>query len=1446
MKSSAPSTSSKVTTPSTTPNKPCQSQKKNAPQIIDILDNQLEQLADELTRRRGASSANSTPTTPKKSLSMPTAAAAAAMAQAAAASSKESPVQRKFSPSSSMSSTSTASSRHISPKSSCSTATTPSVGKGMSHPFANMYHPRTAFPSVSTTADQLLMDSSDLLSRKSSSSSSGGGTNGTNSRKSSKESTNSGGGGGDDDTWQDPGQLLNAWLGELDSLRKGLECGSSSSRPLSPNAVDQLQFKSGRGGVGGGEPYRGIGHHRCTSPSLSMTSTSYTAATTTNGSCSRESSATPVHMRRMSTPRVESPRLDSYRYSLINLEDTLDNDLDAILGELCALESNFNTAAAVAADAVVNSSKPPTSGSVMTPPPPALPPSPASHNCLRKGAAPPPPVAAPSSSNQPEPEYITAEVVRQNKMAAAAAANSQNNNNIHVKSSSKSINAAAATTTKRTDSPDNDSAFCDNASTSNSGESGGGNDKANKVALTRLDGHMQLPVSAEEEEENGGGGESRSSKAEKIRIAIEKIKEASIKKIFIKVFGEDGSAKSLLVDERMSVSQVCRMLADKNHVKRDTNWALVELLPDLHMERAYEDHEQLVENLLMWKADSKNTLWFIKRPEVHDIFSRPEMYLLGETSSQIGLEMDERARAELVEEYFSSTGVGAPEVEGFLWLKAESKKSWKKFHFVLRTSGLYYAPKSSSSYSGGGLKGHKGHNTKDLVCLARFDVNQVYYGVKWQAKFKSPTRHCFAIKHPQIQAKNPKYIRYLAADTEQELNKWVTGIRVAKYGRTMYENYRAIVEEIAHEDIDRLASSRLSVTSQNGLPAVPAANVAANASPAVTSAANQAATATPAAANPTATVTDGGSGGSCHSHIEPARTPDSNENKSFDSAFQMSEEFAAAFKPAVTAATEQQLPSSSSRQQLQRKCGDAATASQQLMQLPLMKSSLTKNGRSESSGSLSEQSSSGGRSSVEHGFNCDSPEGGTIKKKPDKNGAASKKSNLVSSIKDTSDSNSRGGQSSGSGGGGGGAKPQKGVRFLDSYATIPPSPPSETEPDSVAQSQQLSSCSGGGLLPAEDMVYNNIDQILATNRSVLAKTSMDDMDHFRRRGDVPPPLQRRYSNESLASNPAMLHSGTLVHADVATPAEFKPSKVKAVAAAVAAATTASGATSNGTTDLPLSPQPDRPAPVLKPSVARKPSIDKTTFLARKQSALQNGNGTPTYEDTLKKCQSLTRNNSAPPAVAALPNTNITSSSSPNKDVIVKQNSCPLSSSVTSSLSSAAMTSSVSDGKRQLPGSSSGGGGSGQQSPALPPKPNLASLRNPSSNSAAAVKKVVHLPPSGQHQLRSNSANGRLAPSSALKSQHHQLNQAFLNDLHSAMASKLSTPPPAASSATNASSSQPTPPLNPFPNRFSSGSEYDNLQQTTATGSDVIKAPPLPPPAIPKRSNDPAHLQWNRS
>lgn len=51
-------------------------------------------------------------------------------------------------------------------------------------------------------------------------------------------------------------------------------------------------------------------------------------------------------------------------------------------------------------------------------------------------------------------------------------------------------------------------------------------------------------------------------------------------------------------------------------------------------ERMLEDHDNLVDNLLMWSRDSTNRLLFLERPDKFDTFLHPEDYLLVGASDQ--------------------------------------------------------------------------------------------------------------------------------------------------------------------------------------------------------------------------------------------------------------------------------------------------------------------------------------------------------------------------------------------------------------------------------------------------------------------------------------------------------------------------------------------------------------------------------------------------------------------------------------------------------------------------------------------------------------------------------------------------------------------------------------------------------------------------------------------
>ncbi|KAK8753664.1 hypothetical protein OTU49_001007 [Cherax quadricarinatus] len=588
-------------------------------------------------------------------------------------------------------------------------------------------------------------------------------------------------------------------------------------------------------------------------------------------------------------PRREKPhppRIDAHRFSRANLEDSGDVELDTILGELCALETQFEFEI---------SSKSSTSASNLTLPSTRTATS-ATHIIDK--------MQPKQQQQQSQQAPLHAQQQRQSHSRSNSGNTRQKFEPLNVEIDVSTTNMA------RTDSPDNDSAFSDNVSmlSSESSASSG----ASGSAGSRHDPSKH--VSQVEQ--------AAKLKAEKIKMALEKIKEANVKKLFIKAFTSDGSTKSLLVDEKMTVVHVTRLLADKNHVRMDPKWAVVEHIPDLYMERIYEDDEMLVENLLLWTRDSKNKLLFLERPDKYDLFLRPEQYILIGSSSQKNSDLDDEGRSTLIEEFFSSTGVGVPEVEGPLFLKSEGKKVWKKYYFVLRASGLYYCPKGKSSRS-----------SKDLVCLTTLEVNQVYYGVGWKKKYKAPTDWCFAVKHPHLQAKSSKYIKYLCSEDPRTLAQWVMGIRIAKSGRRLLENYRALVEDLAQEDIDMLASSRsfsiASMAGQSGM--------------------------------------GGGSRGASQ-----ATTP-SSESRSLDSCL------APSLAPSVADGEEGDDDAQSS----------AGSSSQDtpvntLGRPPVWRQDSLKSGSSSSSSGCLSERSSAGTPTGEHGFESEFPQG-TIKRKPSNN-----------------------------------------------------------------------------------------------------------------------------------------------------------------------------------------------------------------------------------------------------------------------------------------------------------------------------------------------------------------------------------------------------------------------------------------------------------------------------
>ncbi|XP_077931384.1 amyloid beta A4 precursor protein-binding family B member 1-interacting protein isoform X3 [Halichoerus grypus] len=292
---------------------------------------------------------------------------------------------------------------------------------------------------------------------------------------------------------------------------------------------------------------------------------------------------------------------------------------------------------------------------------------------------------------------------------------------------------------------------------------------------------LDLPLPPPPPEPLSQEEEAAQAKADKIKLALEKLKEAKVKKLVVKVHMNDNSTKSLMVDERQLARDVLDNLFEKTHCDCNVDWCLYEIYTELQIERIFEDHENVVEVLSDWTRDTENKVLFLEKEEKYAVFKNPQNFYLDNKGKKEGKETNEKMNAKnkesLLEESFCGTSIIVPELEGALYLKEDGKKSWKRRYFLLRASGIYYVPKGKTKTS------------RDLACFIQFENVNIYYGIQCKMKYKAPTDYCFVLKHPQIQ-KESQYIKYLCCDDARTLNQWVMGIRIAKYGKTLYDNYQ--------------------------------------------------------------------------------------------------------------------------------------------------------------------------------------------------------------------------------------------------------------------------------------------------------------------------------------------------------------------------------------------------------------------------------------------------------------------------------------------------------------------------------------------------------------------------------------------------------------------------------------------------------------------------------
>ncbi|XP_013856952.1 growth factor receptor-bound protein 14 [Austrofundulus limnaeus] len=241
----------------------------------------------------------------------------------------------------------------------------------------------------------------------------------------------------------------------------------------------------------------------------------------------------------------------------------------------------------------------------------------------------------------------------------------------------------------------------------------------------------------------------------------------------IKVYDENNISKAVEVPTDVTARDICQLFVLKNHCIDDHSWTLIEHLTHLGIERTIEDHEYVMEVLSGGGMDTDSRLCFRKNYAKYEFFKKPLAFFPDHMVSISTETNGALVHSELIETFLKSST--CPEIHGFLHAKEQSKKSWRKFYFVLRRSGLYFSSKGTSK------------EPRHLQFFADFSDSDVYTVLSAKKLHGAPTEFAFGVK--STKCSSARDLKLLCADDEQTKTCWITAMRLLKFGMQLFQNF---------------------------------------------------------------------------------------------------------------------------------------------------------------------------------------------------------------------------------------------------------------------------------------------------------------------------------------------------------------------------------------------------------------------------------------------------------------------------------------------------------------------------------------------------------------------------------------------------------------------------------------------------------------------------------